>query len=153
MKGLLKRSAFPLAVVCAFALQTVGMDLRRIVPPRTEAAVRPDTILYQNPFGRVRHDQQDTASFQLQPLDTVPRLTARDTIQAPDSLRETDPFRYKYYVATFDSLTHRIVVDSLRHAGDTVDWPVLDSIYYADSAARKKAAFEAWYAALDKAAR
>ena len=48
------------------------------------------------------------------PDDTVPRLTARDTIVVPDSLRESDPFRYKYYVALIDSLTHRIVSDSLR---------------------------------------
>ena len=35
-------------------------------------------------------------------LDTIPKLTARDTIPVPDSLRFTDPFRYKYYVALRD---------------------------------------------------
>ena len=41
-------------------------------------------------------------------------ISARDTIQVPDSLKYTDPFRYKYYVALIDSLTHRIVSDSLK---------------------------------------
>ena len=29
--------------------------------------------------------------------DTIPRIFARDTMVVPDSLREIDPFRYKYY--------------------------------------------------------
>ncbi len=153
MKERLKRFAFPLVIVCAFALQTVGMDLHRDGLLRPETGPLEDTIIYVNPFGRVRGDQVDTGSLVLSPLDTTPVLTARDTIFPPDSLRLTDPFRYKYYVATFDSLTHRFIVDSLKQAGDSIDWPRLDSIYYADSAARKKAAFEAWYASLDKAGR
>ena len=85
--------------------------------------------------------------------DTTPVLTARDTIHAPDSLKDTDPFRYKYYVALVDSLTHQQVRDSLRAAGDSLDWPKLDSIYFADSAALAKKKFEEWYNSLDKAAR
>ena len=153
MKERLKRSFFPLILACLFALQTMGMDLRRARAFRPEARPLEDTIIYRNPFGRVRGDIPDTAYFRLSPIDTTPVLTARDTIFPPDSLLLTDPFRYRYYVATFDSLTHRIIVDSLRQAGDSVDWPRLDSIYYADSAARKKAAFEAWYASLDKVER
>lgn len=53
-------------------------------------------------------------------LDTLPHLTARDTIKAPDSLRFTDPFRYKYYVALIDSLTHVQVRDSLKHSSDSL---------------------------------
>ncbi len=114
-------------------------------------------------------------------LDTLPKLRARDTIKAPDSLRLTDPFRYKYYVALVDSLTHVETRDSLRHSsdslkesallmleeGDTIrftadslharldslDWRKLDSLYAADSTAAAKAAFEKWYASLDKKAR
>ena len=52
--------------------------------------------------------------------DTVPRIFARDTMVVPDSLREIDPFRYKYYVALVDSLTHRIVSDSLRKSYDSL---------------------------------
>lgn len=96
--------------------------------------------------------------------DTTPRLTARDTTVVPDSLRFTDPFRYKYYVALFDSLTHRIVSDSLLksyqmlmasadtiHARlDSSDRYMLDSLYYRDSAIRAREAFIAWYNSLSK---
>jgi len=91
--------------------------------------------------------------------DTVPRLTARDTIVVPDSLKETDPFRYRFYVALIDSLTHRIVSDSLKasyfslmQAQDTLqarldsaDRYMLDSLYYRDSTIRAREAFLAWY--------
>ena len=91
-------------------------------------------------------------------------LSARDTIRVPDSLRETDPFRYKYYVALLDSLTHQIVRDSLlqkvkewraasdtlRARADSADRFRLDSLYSRDSAARARAAFLAWYNGLSK---
>lgn len=103
--------------------------------------------------------------------DTLPRLTARDTIKVPDSLKLIDPFRYKYYVALLDSLTHVIVRDSLRHRSDSIssapdsirvpgdtlsayldslDWRKLDSLYASDSTFRAKAAFIAWYNSLSK---
>ncbi|MBR0300195.1 MAG: hypothetical protein IJQ93_07755 [Bacteroidales bacterium] len=96
--------------------------------------------------------------------DSIPKLTARDTIHAPDSLREIDPFRYKYYVALLDSLTHRIVSDSLRESyrtfmeqADTVqarldsaDRFKLDSLYARDSVVRAREAFLAWYNSLSK---
>ena len=91
-------------------------------------------------------------------------LTARDTIHAPDSLREIDPFRYKYYVALLDSLTHQIVRDSLLQKikewwavpdtlmarADSADRFRLDSLYSRDSADRARAAFLAWYNGLSK---
>ena len=100
-------------------------------------------------------------------VDTIPRLSARDTIKVPDSLKFSDPFRYKYYVALLDSLTHVQVRDSLKKcyetklaAGDTIparadslDWRRLDSIYVADSTAVAKAVFDEWYASLDRKAR
>ena len=96
--------------------------------------------------------------------DTIPRIFARDTIVVPDSLREIDPFRYKYYVALIDSLTHRIVSDSLKksydslmvaldtlHARlDSADRHMLDSLYYRDSTIRAREAFLAWYNGLSK---
>lgn len=109
--------------------------------------------------------------------DSIAPLTARDTIFPPDSLRETDPFRYKYYVAIVDSLTHREVSDSLQHSGDSLmaafkmaadtsaladslhaesDWAdkhLLDSLYTSDSTARARAVFLEWYNSLDKDAR
>ena len=91
-------------------------------------------------------------------------LTARDTIHAPDSLREIDPFRYKYYVALLDSLTHQLVRDSLYQQikywwsvpdtlmarADSADRFRLDSLYARDSADRARAAFLAWYNGLSK---
>ena len=74
-------------------------------------------------------------------------------MKVPDSLRFTDPFRYKYYVAIKDSLTHVIVRDSLRQAGDSLDWPKLDSLYRLDSTETAIRRFNEWYASLDKAAR
>jgi hypothetical protein len=85
--------------------------------------------------------------------DTTPKIFARDTMKRPDSLRITDPFRYQWYVALKDSLTHRIVVDSLIAAGDTLLYPRIDSIYLADSAAFAQAAFEKWYNSLSKSER
>ena len=110
------------------------------------------------------------------PADTLPKLTARDTIKVPDSLRFTDPFRFKYYVALIDSLTHVIVRDSLKHSSDSIkttidslvikefldsaehnklhalqdslDWRKLDSLYTADSLAVARAKFLEWYNSL-----
>lgn len=158
MKDLFKRIWFPLVVVCVVALHAVGMS------PRVSkgdpgygfisAEAPQDTIHYRNQFlrGKVRRSADDTSTF-LSPMDTVPQLTARDTIFPPDSLKDIDPFRYKYYVALLDSLTHVQVRDSLKAAGDSLDWPRLDSLYYLDSAMRKKAEFEAWYNGLSKTER
>ena len=74
-------------------------------------------------------------------------------MKVPDSLRTTDPFLYKWYVATKDSFTHRLVVDSLKAAGDSLDWPVIDSLYLADSTAFAKEKFRRWYAGLSKSER
>ncbi len=152
-------------MVCVIALQAIGMGNRPLTgdpgygfisaekarPPHTaQKPLPPDTIRYRNQFiGNAGSGKEDT-SFFLAPIDTTQLLTARDTIFPPDSLKDIDPFRYKYYVAILDSLTHRIVVDSLKAAGDSLDWPVVDSLYYLDSAARKKAEFDAWYAGLSK---
>ena len=83
-------------------------------------------------------------------LDTIPKLTARDTLPVPDSLRLTDPFRFKYYVALRDRPTYDFVRDSLIAAGDSLDWPVLDSLYLSDSLLREKLEYERWYAGLSR---
>ena len=152
----LKKIWFPAVVVCVIALQAIGMGNRPSAGDpgygfiSAERPLRPDTIHYRNQFiGNAAGGKEDTSLF-LAPIDTTPHLTARDTIFPPDSLKDIDPFRYKYYVAILDSLTHRIVVDSLRAAGDSLDWPKVDSLYRLDSAIRKKAEFDAWYAGLSK---
>ncbi len=159
VKEILKRIWFPVVVVCVIALQAIGMGNRPLTGDpgygfiSAERPLPPDTIHYRNQFiGNAAAIKEDTSLF-LAPIDTTPHLTARDTIFPPDSLKDIDPFRYKYYVAILDSLTHRIVVDSLKTAGDSLDWPKVDSLYYLDSAIRKKAADAAWYASLSKAER
>lgn len=141
--------------MCIIALQAIGMGNHVSTENpgygfiMADKPTTPDTIRYRNQFIGNTVKGEDS-SFLLVPIDTAHQLTARDTIFAPDSLKLTDPFRYKYYVAILDSLTHRIVVDSLKAAGDTVDWPMVDSLYRLDSAIRKKAEFDAWYAGLSK---
>ena len=155
-KDVFSRIWFPAVIVTAAALQTFGMDVAR-----TDSVSAPfqkkDTVIYDNSrtFSKFRSEQdrqalQDSALSDTTGSDTVRILTARDTIHAPDSLRETDPFRYKYYVALLDSLTHVQVRDSLKAAGDSLDWPRLDSLYKVDSTVRARIRFEQWYAGLSK---
>lgn len=162
MRVFLRKLWFPLAVVLIAAVQTFGMDMLRTVPePLQETEVSSDTVIYDNSkiFTKFRKKGEralaDTSSSKGDSLfaDEKPLLSARDTIKAPDSLKFTDPFRYKYYVALVDSLTHKQVRDSLIAAGDSLDWRKLDSIYYADSAVVAKKKFLEWYNSLDKDAK
>ncbi len=163
MKKGMKRRWFPVLIVIVAAVQTFGMDIARngdALDALSFFAPSADTVIYDNSkvFTKFRKAGERVAVDSLEGVmedslaveDTTPVLTARDTIHAPDSLRETDPFRYKYYVALVDSLTHVEVRDSLRAAGDSIDWPKLDSIYFADSAALAKKRFEDWYNSLSK---
>ncbi len=156
----------PLAITGVVAVQTLGVEISRAsrlhgwfpaaqqdtlvqrdtlpqqdtLPPQDTLAL-PDTLAEEDDFFLFGEEEQ---------ADTTPKIMARDTMKVPDSLRLTDPFRYKWYVALKDSLTHRIVVDSLISAGDSLLWPQIDSIYLADSTTYAKEAFEKWYAGLSK---
>ena len=191
--SLLSRISFPAAVLAATTAAALGLGRApveyRELPSFTEMA---DTVIYEKDAykkGRVGDFEQATIADSLLDqtsavedstavIDTIPHLTARDTIKAPDSLKLTDPFRYKYYVALIDSLTHVIVRDSLKasydslhgsylslmeegdsipafadsvHARlDSIDWKRVDSIYLADSAAIAKAEFQKWYNSLSR---
>ena len=189
----LSRIWFPAAVVTlavagAFGFSGEGVNYRLLPDPEPY----PDTVVYVRDAYKLKRvgnfdsvaiadsllnaANDTTAAAEI--LDTVPKLTARDTIKVPDSLRFTDPFRYKYYVALIDSLTHVIVRDSLIHSRDSLllfadtlnswgwsdsaqsvclhalqdslDWRMLDSIYVADSAAVAKAKFLEWYNSLSR---
>ena len=124
-------------------------------------------------------DATDTTGLE-EALDTLPKLTARDTIHPPEWLRLSDPWRYKYYVALKDSLTHVQVRDSLRHSSDSLkswadtllsrippdsvgaaalfaharldslDWRMIDSVYVADSTHVADSIFLAWYNSLSR---
>ena len=82
-------------------------------------------------------------------IDTL-FLTARDTIKVPDSLKETDPFFFKYYIAVKDSATRAMVRDSLIMAGDTLELMKLDSLFIKDSTEVAIARHNAWYASLTR---
>jgi hypothetical protein len=166
MKSLLSRIAFP-------ALVTVSAIAATLTPGRyspNELNLSPkgvcvaDTVVYPHDGykkGWTAEDFRmssaeiadslkgaDSLGFGLE--DSVDVILFRDTVKVPDSLRFTDPFRYKYYAALVDSATHRWVRDTLIAAGDTLDLKMLDSLYYADSAALAKLRFEQWYAGLSK---
>ena len=156
MKEAVKRIWFPLLVVCVISLHAIGMGFRPSYGDpgygfvSSEKPGKPDTILYRNIFIKEGTGAKEDTLLFLEPIDTMPKITARDTIFPPDSLKDIDPFRYKYYVAIIDSLTHKFVSDSLKQAGDSLDWPILDSLYILEQDLRKKAAFDAWYAGLSK---
>ena len=151
MKTAFSRIWFPAAVVSAMVAQLISVetpsqDFTFSVAPQT------DTIIYKNKFAsRASAESENDSLFVLEAVADTNRITARDTMKVPDSLKFADPFRYKYYVATVDSLTHTIVRDSLKAAGDTLDWPKIDSLYLADSVAKAKDAFAKWYAGLSPA--
>lgn len=166
---------FPVAVVSLAAASTmiseprVDADSRIIGVPVEKVTEVPDTVIYpingyklrwtEEDFKMTEVHVEDTISYGADSLglpdslavtDTIPQLTARDTIKAPDSLMFTDPFRYKYYVALRDSATHVFVRDSLIAAGDSLDWPMLDSLYVVDSIAIADFKFAQWYNGLSK---
>lgn len=128
------RILFPAAVTAAVAAGVLGLGSEPMdnygFPAFTEAQ---DTVTYPS-NGYKLNRKGDLGEYVLADslskddvwgedsltveADTLPHLTARDTIKAPDSLKYTDPFRYKYYVALVDSLTHVQVRDSLKRSSD-----------------------------------
>ena len=78
------------------------------------------------------------------------KISPKDTIKVPDSLRFTDPFRFKYYIAIKDSTVRHELRDSLLSAGDTLEVNRLDSLYIKDSTDIAVAEFNAWYASLSR---
>ena len=172
MKSLFSRIGFPAFVAAIAAVHTVvsdpgvKVDSRLVGVPIEVMTERPDTVIYpvngykrgwtEADFSMDSNTLTDTLADDfdvvdtLAPADTLPKLTARDTIKAPDSLRLTDPFRYKYYAALHDRPTFLFVRDTLLAAGDTATFTLLDSLYYADSVALAKLEYERWYAGLSK---
>ncbi len=158
MESRIKKYIFPAVVVLAAALQSMASVRGPFSAyARTDSEAAPDTVIYDNSriFTKFRKDRIADTGDSLSDgfSDAEAMISARDTLKAPDSLRYTDPFRFRYYVALNDSLTHVLTRDSLLAAGDTLTVGRLDSVYFADSAKRADAAFLAWYSSLDKAAR
>ena len=111
-----------------------------------------DYLIHGGKFAQADSLMGDGSSYYFDIADGG-RPAAMDTITAPDSLRLLDPFLFEFYPAVKDSLCHLYVKDSLVAMGDSLKWPVVDSLYFADSAVRAREAFALWYASLDKFAR
>lgn len=166
----------PVAVLVLMAAGVTGFGREpvraNIAPSRTASR---DTVIYptdsykRHRIGNIEEEAARLDSLLGEeavagPADTLPFISARDTLIPPDSLRITDPFRYKYYAALLDSLTHVQVTDSLKAkyaeklaipdslaaSLDSLEWVKIDSVYYADSAAVAHAAFLVWYNSLSK---
>ena len=164
MKSLWSEILVPAFIAGLTVIGTVGVESARNARPETRVRllleVRLDTLT-QDTVHRdtvkpapqkketivkdLSDDDFDFFGVEEEAIDTTPRVYARDTMKVPDSLRLTDPFLYQYYVAVKDSFTHRLVVDSLKAAGDSLDWPRIDSLYLRDSAIVAKENFRARY--------
>ena len=140
----------PAAIVGAVAAQTLGVEVSRASRLRGmfPEAVRDTVVRDTSALDTI--SEEDFFFGDEEVVDTTPKIYARDTMRVPDSLQFTDPFLYKWYVAIKDSLTHRIVVDSLKEEGDSLNWPLIDSLYLADSTATAIEKFNRWYASLSK---
>ena len=149
----------PLAIAGAVAVQTVGVDVYRssrlhswrplAQRDTTASSIAPDSL-------QTLQDtliDEDDFDFFADEEDSLPKVFARDTMKVPDSLRTVNPFLYKWYVATKDSYTHRVVVDSLRQAEDSLTAFRIDSLFLADSTAAAKAALEKKLAGMTKSER
>ena len=136
IRSLVSKIWVPAVLVGAAFVQAVGMDIARSSRiPGTGASEVCDTVIYENRIYTKFRDSYDALKVAEEAFDSTMTdsaevfISARDTMKVPDSLKYTDPFRYKYYVAIKDSLTHILVRDSLRNAGDSIDWPKLESLY------------------------
>ena len=173
MKSIVSKIAFPAVVASIAALHVVAtdpgvtIDTRLTGIPIEVMTERPDTVIYPvngykkgwteadfkmdaSTLADSLLDDSSPADTLSAPADTLPKLTARDTIKAPDSLRLSDPFRYKYYVALHDRPTYLTVRDSLLASQDSLTCHMLDSIYVSDSVIRAKLEYDRWYAGLSK---
>ncbi|MBR2747879.1 MAG: hypothetical protein IKD95_05975, partial [Bacteroidales bacterium] len=172
MKNLWSEILVPAVIAGLTVIGTVGVETSRTVRPEARVRllreVRLDTLTRdtlppdsaktavpkkETVVKDLSDDDFDFFGVEEEAVDTVPRVFARDTMKVPDSLRLKDPFLYQYYVAVKDSFTHRLVVDSLKAAGDSLDWPRIDSLYRLDSAFVAAEKFRAWYNGLSKSER
>ena len=171
MAGLLSKTWAPVAAVTAVALQVMSphpeASQSRELTAVVRAQVPTDTVIYPVD-GYKRGWTEEERSGKALIADSLLgmgaefgeiedygslRPAALDTLVAPDSLAAIDTFRYRYFAALRDSSSHMYIRDSLIAAGDSLVWPVLDSLYAVDSAIAWQIAFDKWYASLDKTER
>jgi len=129
--SLFSRIVFPVAVT-AFA--ATGILFPAVESPRrTEAGIAvhaPDTVVYPR------------AGYKLRRTLSLEEITVRDTTGGNEPADTM--------AVTLDTVPHLSPRDSFKAQLDTALWGSLDSLYLADSTARAKAAFDAWYAGLSR---
>ena len=160
MKNLMAKIWVPTLIVLLAAVQSFGIDMHRSAKIFSFAdslaliSQADSTMIDSLKADSLAALVQGVDSLEVDTLQTDSVMTlvlsARDTIKVPESLKDTDPFFYKYYIAVKDSATRAEVRDSLLMAGDTVELMKLDSLYLKDSLDVKKAKFDAWYASLTR---
>ena len=163
MKRFIAKIWVPALMVMLAAVQSFGIDAGRaiglkmladsLLNDRLNDSSVAGVSIPDSTISAVMDTLKETADTMLRdtmPADTAVLLLARDTIRVPDSLKDTDPFFYKYYIAVKDSLTRAETRDSLIQAGDTLELHRLDSLYLKDSTEVAKAKFDAWYAGLSR---
>ena len=156
MKSLIAKIWVPLLMVTVAAMQSFGIDAGRALGLRrlsdSLSMIRTDdSSSAASPIDSLLADSISVAMMaDTVAVDSAAVILARDTIRVPDSLKDTDPFFYKYYIAVKDSLTRAEVRDSLILAGDTLELMKLDSLYIKDSTEVATAKFNAWYASLSR---
>ena len=147
MRHLLTKIWVPIVLVMAAALQSFGIDasravgLKRLTDSLIINQLNDSTNLN---LAEIVKDSSRTDSVAADSTISL-ILSAKDTITIPDSLKETDPFKYKYYIAIKDSTVRFQLRDSLEAAGDTLELHRFDSLYVQDSIEVAKAAFELIY--------
>ena len=135
MKDFLAKIWVPALIVMTAAVQSFGIDAGRAANLRRMAdSLRLNSLDDSSALAGFAVDSLETVATDSTfiigfrndsiPADTV-KIAARDTIKVPDSLKFTDPFKYKYYIAIKDSTTRFEVRDSLLQAGDTPGKAVL----------------------------
>jgi len=129
--NLLSRIAFPLAVTAFAAAGALDFGRGTVQSLRLpEPAVSQDTVTYP------------VAGYKLRRTLSLEEITVRDTNALDEALDTTG--------LAMDTVRRLSPRDSLKALLDTALWDKIDSIYLADSTAKAKAAFDAWYAGLSR---
>lgn len=157
MKGWLTKIWVPGLMVLLAAAQSFGIDagravgLKRLSDSLSIGRSDDSSALAMPVSDSLAPVQIDSL---IVPADTSVKdsivLSPKDTIVIPDSLKEKDPFFFKYYIAVKDSVTRFQVRDSLLQAGDSLELHKFDSLYVKDSTEVAKAKFDAWYSSLSR---
>ena len=130
--NLLARIAFPLAVTAVAAAGAFDFGREPVQALRLpEPSVLQDTVTYP------------VAGYKLRRTLSLEEITVRDTSANADEPLDS-------MAVAVDTVPHLSPRDSLKALLDSTLWDKLDSIYLADSTAKAKAAFEAWYAGLSR---